>query len=358
MAQAESGFLPRAVSRMKAGGMWQFVKWRGNEYGLKQSALHDDRFDPEMATRAAARHLRDLYTEFGDWYLAIAAYNCGPGNVARAIERTGYADFWELYKRNSLPRETANYLPIILAMTIMAKNPQAYGLEEVTPDAPLTYDSVDLSAPTHLALIADAADSPLQQIRDLNPAILKLVAPAGYRVHVPKGSAARLTAALESVPAEKRASWRVHRIGSDETLTYIARQYKTTEKQILAANGDSVETEAGDLIVIPVSYPGAQTAAPKSLAKRRSASAAARKPVPASPKNAAPAKKKAPAGPVANSAFRTPSKTASSKKPAAKKSAARWASAPEPAPESKPAPATVRASRSSGPEHLASARNN
>ena len=133
LAQAESGFIPRAVSRAAAGGMWQFLKWRGNEYGLKQTAYTDDRMDPEKATRAAARHLRDLYHEFGDWYLAIAAYNCGPGNVEKAVERTGYADFWELRARGVLPAETTNYVPIILAMTIMEKNAAEYGIEGFTP---------------------------------------------------------------------------------------------------------------------------------------------------------------------------------------------------------------------------------
>src|SRR5689334_14491665 len=122
LAQAESGFIPRAVSRKAATGMWQFVKFRGNQYGLRQTPYVDDRFDPEKATRAAARHLRDLYGEFGDWYLAIAAYNCGPGAVSKAVERTGYADFWELRSRGALPAETTNYVPIILAMTIMSKD--------------------------------------------------------------------------------------------------------------------------------------------------------------------------------------------------------------------------------------------
>src|SRR5439155_10376691 len=102
LAQAESGFLPRAVSNKQATGMWQFVKFRGREYGLMQTPYSDDRLDPEKATRSAARHLRDLYTKFGDWYLAIAAYNCGPGNVEKAVERTGYADFWELRSRRTL----------------------------------------------------------------------------------------------------------------------------------------------------------------------------------------------------------------------------------------------------------------
>ena len=129
LAQAESGFFPRAVSNKQATGMWQFVKFRGQEYGLMQTPYLDDRLDPEKATRSAARHLRDLYTHFGDWYLAIAAYNCGPGNVQKAVERTGYADFWELRNRRVLPIETTNYVPIILAMTIMAKNATAYDLE-------------------------------------------------------------------------------------------------------------------------------------------------------------------------------------------------------------------------------------
>src|SRR6478672_4004514 len=158
LAQAESGFIPRAVSRKKATGMWQFMSWRGNQYGLQQTAYLDDRLDPEKATRAAARHLRDLYAEFGDWYLAIAAYNCGPGAVARAVERTGYADFWELRNRGAIPLETTNYVPIILAMTIMSKNASEYGIEGLSPDTPLEYDTMDVTAATHLNLVADLTD--------------------------------------------------------------------------------------------------------------------------------------------------------------------------------------------------------
>src|SRR5579859_5167204 len=106
LAQAESGFLPRALSRKAAAGMWQFMRWRGHEYGLNQSRYTDDRLDPEKATRAAARHLRDLYQRFGDWYLAIAAYDCGPGVIDHAVERSGYADFFELRSRHLLPLET------------------------------------------------------------------------------------------------------------------------------------------------------------------------------------------------------------------------------------------------------------
>lgn len=267
LAQAESAFLPRAVSRMAAGGMWQFIRSRGREYGLMQTAETDDRFDPEKATRAAARHLRDLYEQFGDWYLAIAAYNCGPGNVERAVQRTGYADFWELYRRNALPRETSNYLPIILALTIMAKNPAAYGLENIEPDPPLQYDTIQIESRTHLALIADIADRPLAEIRELNPAVLRLTAPAGYQIRVPKGMGSFVMAALESIPAEKRASWRVHRVESNETVAGIAKRYNTTAQSILEANGaDLVEPEEGDLLLIPVAYPGSAVTGAKGAA--------------------------------------------------------------------------------------------
>src|SRR5262249_14539439 len=128
LAQAESGFHPLALSRARARGMWQFMSSRGVGYGLRRSWWVDDRQDPEKSTKAAARHLKDLYNQFGDWYLAMAAYNSGPGNVQQAVHRTGYVDFWELYKRDVLPKETKNYVPIILAMTIMSKNPSHYQL--------------------------------------------------------------------------------------------------------------------------------------------------------------------------------------------------------------------------------------
>ncbi|MCC6587660.1 MAG: transglycosylase SLT domain-containing protein [Bryobacterales bacterium] len=257
LAQAESAFLPRAVSIASATGMWQFMQSRGREYGLMQSQFTDDRLDPEKATRAAARHLRDLYTEFGDWYLAVAAYNCGPVTVERAIQRTGYADFWELYSRNVLPRETSNYLPIILAMTIMAKNAKDYGLANFEFDSPLEYDTVKMTAPTHLALIADLTQRPLQEVREMNPALLRMMAPAGYEVHVAKGIGRTLVASLEQVPSARRAAWRVHRVSGNETVASIARQYRIPEKTIAEANGsEAFEPQAGDFVMIPVSYPG------------------------------------------------------------------------------------------------------
>jgi len=253
LAQAESGFIPRAMSRMAAGGMWQFVKFRGQQYGLNQTRYTDDRMDPEQATRAAARHLRDLYSEFGDWYLAIAAYNCGPGVVEHAVERTGYADFWELRSRGVLPAETTNYVPIILAMTIMEKNAADYGLEGLQLDPPLEYDTVETSATTRLALVSDITDASPLQLAELNLAVLKGIVPENYALRVPKGAGKQAMAALELVPAEHRDSWRMHQVGAGETVATIARRYGATPASILAANKlPSGETEDGDRLLIPV----------------------------------------------------------------------------------------------------------
>ncbi|MGA2117511.1 MAG: transglycosylase SLT domain-containing protein [Bryobacteraceae bacterium] len=252
LAQAESGFMPRVMSRAAAGGMWQFLKWRGQEYGLAQTAYTDERMDPEKATRAAAHHLRDLYNEFGDWYLAIAAYNCGPNVVERAVERTGYADFWELRSRGVLPAETTNYVPIILAMTIMEKNAAEYGLDSLQPDPTLAYDTVQLSAPASLDLVSDITETPAAEIAALNPSLLHNVTPEGFSLHVPKGGGAELAAAIERVPAEHRISWRLHKVQTGETLAAIGKRFGMTTEGLVSANHfAAAEAAEGDWVVIP-----------------------------------------------------------------------------------------------------------
>ena len=251
LAQAESGFLPRAVSNKQAVGMWQFIPGTGATYDLVRTGTFDERFDPEKATPAAAKYLKDLYARYGDWYLAMAAYNCGAGNVDRAVERTGYSDYWELLKRHALPRETSNYVPIIVAMTIMAKNPLDYGLESVEFDDDLAYDSIQLSASTNLNLIADATMQPISVIRDLNPSLLQSVAPSGFSVHVPKGSAETTQSALESVPASNRNAWRLHHVDAGDTLAAIARTYHLSADRILAVNHTSDNLGKGDVLLIP-----------------------------------------------------------------------------------------------------------
>ena len=268
LAQAESGFLPRAVSYKSAVGMWQFTAPAGFDYDLARSKAYDERLDPEKATRAAAHYLKVLYARYGDWYLAMAAYNCGPGVIDKAVERTGYADYWELAKRNVLPRETAAYVPIIVAITIMAKNPKDYGVEAVAMDSPIEYESLSLTAPTNLNLIADAALQPLSVIRDLNPSLLTMVAPSGFQVHVPKDTSESALAKLESVPAANRQAWRLHRVESGDTLAAIARSYHVAPERIVAVNNQSDTLEAGDTLMIPAVY-----VAPPEPAQRRLAGA-------------------------------------------------------------------------------------
>jgi membrane-bound lytic murein transglycosylase D len=287
VAQAESGFLPRAVSYAAAGGMWQFIQSRGNQYGLFQTPYSDDRYDPEKATRAAARHLKDLYAEFGDWYLAIGAYNCGPGGIEHAIERTGYSDFWELRSRGALPAETTNYVPIILAMTIMGKNAKEYGLDDVSPEAPVEYETVEMSAATNLALVGDLTDSPISYLIELNPALLKNVAPAGYSLHVPKSTSTALIAGLDSIPPDHRLAWRMHLVETGETLAVIARRYGATTSSIISANhmAGAEEPAPGDHLIIPASF---KEPAPKSAVKRSSYRSRPRPAVTRTPTAAAP----------------------------------------------------------------------
>jgi membrane-bound lytic murein transglycosylase D len=238
LAQAESGFHPLAVSRAGARGMWQFMGSRAQGYGLERSWWVDDRQDPEKATRAAAHHLKDLYNEFGDWYLAMAAYNSGPGTVQSAVKRTGYADFWELYRRNVLPKETRNYVPIILAVTIMAKNPAQYGLDSVIKDKPVPYDTVKINYPIDLRLAAECVDATTEQLLDLNPSLLRMTTPRDrqFELHLPAATADRFQVAVASIPVDKRVWWRYHKVQRPETLASIARTYHTTPKAIAEAN--------------------------------------------------------------------------------------------------------------------------
>ncbi|HXZ78514.1 MAG TPA: LysM peptidoglycan-binding domain-containing protein [Terriglobales bacterium] len=255
LAEAESGFHPLALSRAGARGMWQFMSSRGVGYGLERNWWVDDRQDPEKSTRAAARHLKDLYNEFGDWYLAMAAYNSGPGNVQQAVQRTGYADFWELYRRNVLPAETKNYVPIILAVTIMAKNPSQYSLDHLVKDPPDNVDRVVVDYPVDLRLVAECVDSDAVTIQDLNPSLLRMTTPkdSRYELRLPQGTAEQFQKQIAAIPRDMRVWWRYHRVKSGESLSEIARQYKTTPAAIEQVNNlknEELRTDAK--IIIPV----------------------------------------------------------------------------------------------------------
>jgi membrane-bound lytic murein transglycosylase D len=255
LAQAESGFHPLAVSRVGARGIWQFMGSRARGYGLQHSMWVDDRQDPEKSTRAAAHHLKDLYAQFGDWYLAMAAYNSGPGTVQAAVKRTGYADFWELYRRNVLPKETRNYVPIILAMTIVSKNLSQYGFDDVSMDEPVGYDSVTINYPADLHLVAECVDATPAQLQELNPSLLRLTTPrvGTFELHLPHGTKDQYQTAIAAIPNDMRLWWRYHKVQPGDTLASLARSYRVTAKSIATANHlDGTEVEVDAKVVIPV----------------------------------------------------------------------------------------------------------
>jgi membrane-bound lytic murein transglycosylase D len=262
LAQAESAFQPLALSRAGARGIWQFVSYRGQQYGLRHTWWVDERQDPEKATRAAAQHLRDLYKMFGDWYLAMAAYNCGPGNVQKGIERTGYADFWELYKRNVLPRETRNYVPIIVALTLIAKDAAHYGIQ-ADPEAPVSTDVVKPGRAIDLRLVAETIDVDVETLRGLNPSLLRMATPndPSFELHLPQGTAEKFSAEIADIPPDKWVSWRRHRVAAGETLTAIAKKYRVTPVAIAEANNleRGAPLDPGEKLIIPATQPQSET---------------------------------------------------------------------------------------------------
>ena len=262
LAQAESGFQPLALSRAGARGMWQFMAQSGALYGLERSWWVDDRQDPEKSTLAAARHLKDLYKQFGDWYLAMAAYNSGASTVQHAVERTGYADFWELYRRGVLPQETRNYVPIILAETIMLKNPQTYGLALASAESPQQVDSVQITYPVDLRLVAECVDTSVDKLQELNPSLLRMTTPKdqAFTLNLPAGSRERYETAIAAIPMDMRTWWRYHQVEYGESLASISRKYHTSESSIAQANNlTGEEAKVGAKLIIPVA-PGKQGA--------------------------------------------------------------------------------------------------
>lgn len=256
MAAGESGFSPLAVSSAGATGMWQFMAARARDYGLRMNQYQDQREDPLKSTDAAARHLRDLYQEFGDWYLAMAAYDAGPGAIQKAIERTGYANFWKLRELHALPLETQNYVPIFIATALIAKDPRAYGFE-VQPDPPMDPDQVTVSVPTDLRLVAELIDQPSKELERLNPSLLTWATPldeSPFEINLPHGTKELYDKRIADVPPEKRVAWRAVKVEQADTLESIASKYRITRAELARANhldgGDG--PEVGAYLILPL----------------------------------------------------------------------------------------------------------
>jgi membrane-bound lytic murein transglycosylase D len=255
LAVAESGFQPQALNaKSGAGGMWQFMPT--GAYGLARNGWFDERFDPQKSSIAYAKYMKALYNQFGDWYLAMAAYDWGPGYVQRAVMKTGYADFWELYRRGVLPGETKNYVPGIIAAIIMAKNPAQYGLDRMVPESPVVSDTVTVDHPIDLRLVADLTNASLPEIVALNPSLLRLTTPRdiSFDLHIPVGMSDVFNQRIKNIPEEHRASWRFHVVRAGESLDGIASSLHARPGEIAEANGiaSGESVDVGDELVIPV----------------------------------------------------------------------------------------------------------
>ena len=262
LAVAESGFQPQALNpKSGAGGMWQFMPT--GAYGLVRNGWVDERFDPEKSSRAYAKYMKFLYEQMGDWYLAMAAYDWGAGNVQRAVMHTGYADFWELYRRNALPVETKNYVPQILAAIIMAKNPEKYGLDKMVPEPAVVSDVVPVEYAIDLRLVADVTDASVQEIVALNPSLLRMRTPNDmeYDLHLPVGTKDVYLDRLKSIPEDKRAAWRYHTVKQGESLEGIAGSLHARAAEIAESNGIGIgdTVEPGDELVIPLANAAGNT---------------------------------------------------------------------------------------------------
>jgi membrane-bound lytic murein transglycosylase D len=263
-AMIESGFSPRAVSRVGAKGMWQFMEATARRYGLVIDRWRDERLDPVKSTMAAAQYLGDLYGLFGHWFLAQAGYNAGESRVGRAIQRARTSDFWALTQTRHLPDETKLFVPQILAAAVITRAPTRYGFD-VTLESPLVYDEVTLRRPLDLDTIAGLAGVSVEEIRDLNPALLARITPpfGSYVLRVPPGAGSRLDAALHAAPPASLPTWAVHRIGHNQSLAEIARLYRVTTQRLAELNHLPGGRLRGirELVVPAVSRPAMATTA-------------------------------------------------------------------------------------------------
>lgn len=251
LGQVESSWKVRAVSWASASGLWQFIPSTGRRYDLRQNAYIDERNSIEQSTRASARYLKWLASRYnGNWELAMAAYNTGEGNIDRAISRAGSANFWMIYPY--IAQETRNYVPNILAVILIAKNPEKYGFKGIKPDAPWSYDVVRVPTATSLQLVADATDSSLEYIRSLNPELKRDITPRGdtYDVRVPAGRSKQFAALLQRIAPERRETARIISVAPGEDWQGVANRTGLNVAQLQSMN-TGVDLKSATKLVVP-----------------------------------------------------------------------------------------------------------
>lgn len=252
LAMIESGLNPAARSYARAVGMWQFIYSTGRAYGLQQSWWYDDRRDPTKATRAAARHLLDLYERFGDWYLGIAGYNFSPKKIEKRLARYNVSEFWKLPR---LPRQTRNYVPTFLAAVTIARDPQKYGFEAPVSN-PIRFDTVTVRECVDLNVVAQCVGSSFEEMKKLNPALLRWCTPPdveSWVLNLPLNTRETFLARYSEIPKEQKTSWVRHQVRSGETLSTIAARYRVSLAEVRRFNnirGSLIR--AGQNLVIPV----------------------------------------------------------------------------------------------------------
>ena len=255
LSMPESGLNPVARSWAKAVGLWQFMKPTGALYGLRSNYWYDERRDFEKATRAAARHMKDLYKEFNDWHLVFVAYNAGGGWVRRGIRRSGSTDYWEM--RHRLPRETRNYVPQYIAVALITMRPEAFGFGDVQKADSLVFEYATVDDCVDLGILADCGETDLETLKELNPELTQWCTPPnykGYRLRIPAGKSAIFAENYSKIPDDKKFDFATHIIRRGETVSQIANRYKITSGILLEVNklSKSKRLKVGATLVIPI----------------------------------------------------------------------------------------------------------
>ena len=255
VAMVESAFKYQAHSRAAAHGFWQFVAGTGKRYGLRRNRSYDERSDPVKSTRAAAAYFRDLYEMFGDWHLAMAAYDAGEGKILRSLQRTGARDFWELSSGSTLRRETRDYVPFVLAAALIAKDPARFGFD-VVADPPLAWDKVTVHKSVDLARVAELSGSTLPDLQLLNSELRTRSTPPGvpsYELRVPAGSAALLASRIAALPSAPATAEKRVVVKQGDTLQKIARRAGVSLAELCDWNDlpRTARPKKGTVLVVP-----------------------------------------------------------------------------------------------------------